>query len=73
MLPHEEFLSHRAARHRTTHQSEATSSCVPWWSAQPLDRFGQRARDLLDNWAAARAKFVKVFPTEYQRALGGNL
>ena len=30
----------------------------------------KRARDLLDNWAAARAKFVKVFPTEYQRALG---
>lgn len=30
----------------------------------------KRARDLLDNWAAARAKFVKVFPSEYQRALG---
>ena len=29
-----------------------------------------RARELLDNWAAARAKFVKVFPTEYKRALG---
>ena len=23
----------------------------------------------LDNWAASRAKFVKVFPTEYKRAL----
>jgi glutamate synthase domain-containing protein 3 len=30
----------------------------------------QRARDLLDNWAEARAKFVKVFPHEYRRALG---
>ena len=30
----------------------------------------KRARDLLDNWAEARAKFVKVFPTEYKRALG---
>ena len=30
----------------------------------------KRARDLLDNWAAARAKFVKVFPNEYKRALG---
>jgi len=29
----------------------------------------KRARELLDNWDAARAKFVKVFPKEYQRAL----
>ena len=29
----------------------------------------QRARDLLDHWAASRAKFVKVFPNEYRRAL----
>jgi glutamate synthase (NADPH/NADH) large chain len=28
-----------------------------------------RARNLLDDWAAARAKFVKVFPTDYKRAL----
>ena len=30
----------------------------------------QRARELLDNWAQARLKFVKVFPNEYKRALG---
>jgi glutamate synthase (NADPH/NADH) large chain len=30
----------------------------------------RRARELLDNWDAARAKFVKVFPHEYKRALG---
>ncbi len=30
----------------------------------------RRARELLDNWAEARAKFVKVFPNEYKRALG---
>jgi len=30
----------------------------------------QRARELLDNWATARGKFVKVFPSEYKRALG---
>jgi glutamate synthase (NADPH/NADH) large chain/glutamate synthase (ferredoxin) len=24
----------------------------------------------LDNWDTARAKFVKVFPNEYKRALG---
>ena len=29
-----------------------------------------RARTLLDDWSNARAKFVKVFPTEYKRALG---
>jgi glutamate synthase (NADPH/NADH) large chain len=28
-----------------------------------------RARNLLDDWAAARARFVKVFPTDYKRAL----
>jgi glutamate synthase (NADPH/NADH) large chain len=28
-----------------------------------------RARNLLDDWANARSKFVKVFPTEYKRAL----
>ena len=30
----------------------------------------KRARELLDNWEVARAKFVKVFPSEYKRALG---
>ncbi|MES2832383.1 MAG: glutamate synthase-related protein [Pseudomonadota bacterium] len=28
-----------------------------------------RARQLLDNWTNARSRFVKVFPTEYKRAL----
>ena len=28
-----------------------------------------RARALLDEWSTARGKFVKVFPTEYKRAL----
>jgi glutamate synthase domain-containing protein 3 len=30
----------------------------------------QRARDILDHWAESRAKFIKVFPNEYRRALG---
>ena len=30
----------------------------------------KRARALLDNWNEARARFVKVFPNEYKRALG---
>jgi glutamate synthase domain-containing protein 3 len=25
---------------------------------------------MLDNWADTRSKFVKVFPSEYKRALG---
>ena len=29
-----------------------------------------RAREILDNWSEQRSKFVKVFPTEYKRALG---
>ncbi len=29
----------------------------------------RRARELLDNWDTTRAKFVKVFPSEYKRAL----
>ena len=29
----------------------------------------KRARELLDQWDSARAKFVKVFPLEYRRAL----
>jgi glutamate synthase (NADPH/NADH) large chain len=29
-----------------------------------------RAREVLDHWADSRAKFVKVFPTEFKRALG---
>jgi len=29
----------------------------------------RRARELLDDWATARTKFVKVFPNEYKRAL----
>jgi glutamate synthase (NADPH/NADH) large chain len=29
-----------------------------------------RAREILDHWAASRAKFVKVVPLEYKRVLG---
>jgi glutamate synthase (NADPH) large chain len=28
-----------------------------------------RAREILDDWAQARGKFIKVFPSEYRRAL----
>ncbi|OZA86378.1 MAG: hypothetical protein B7X56_05180, partial [Burkholderiales bacterium 34-67-9] len=29
-----------------------------------------KARQILDHWADSRSRFVKVMPTEYQRALG---
>jgi glutamate synthase (NADPH/NADH) large chain len=29
-----------------------------------------RAREILSDWASQRARFVKVFPNEYRRALG---
>jgi glutamate synthase (NADPH/NADH) large chain len=29
-----------------------------------------RAKDVLENWTVYRGKFVKVFPSEYRRALG---
>jgi len=29
-----------------------------------------RARHILDHWEESRARFVKVFPNEYRRALG---
>jgi glutamate synthase (NADPH/NADH) large chain len=30
----------------------------------------QKAREILDDWDKSRARFVKVFPHEYRRALG---
>ena len=32
----------------------------------------RRAREILADWAKHRARFVKVFPKEYRRALGEN-
>jgi glutamate synthase (NADPH/NADH) large chain len=29
-----------------------------------------RARNILDDWSTERTRFIKVFPTEYKRALG---
>ena len=30
----------------------------------------KRAQQILDEWSEYRARFVKVFPKEYRRALG---
>lgn len=32
-----------------------------------------RAKELLDNWQVSRARFVKIFPLEYRRALQAGL
>jgi glutamate synthase (NADPH/NADH) large chain len=32
----------------------------------------RRAKEILADWAKVRAKFVKVFPKEYRRALTEN-
>ena len=69
VLPHEEFLATvpRGIWHHDQSDDQQLRALV---EAHSRWTGSQRARDLLDNWGAARAKFVKVFPTEYQRALG---
>ncbi|MBV8250684.1 MAG: glutamate synthase subunit alpha, partial [Comamonas sp.] len=69
VLPHDEFVSRvdPGVWHRGQSDDQQLRNLV---EAHSRWTGSKRARDLLDNWAAARAKFVKVFPTEYQRALG---
>jgi glutamate synthase (NADPH/NADH) large chain/glutamate synthase (ferredoxin) len=53
------------------HQGQTDEAQLKQLLADHLQWTGsRRARELLDDWASARAKFVKVFPTEYKRALG---
>jgi glutamate synthase (NADPH) large chain len=69
VLPHEEFTASvaRGIWHNDQSDDQQLRALV---EAHSRWTGSKRARDLLDNWGAARAKFVKVFPTEYQRALG---
>lgn len=69
VLPHDEFVASmpRGAWHNDQSDEQQLRALI---EAHSRWTGSKRARDLLDNWAAARAKFVKVFPTEYQRALG---
>ena len=69
VLPHDEFVSRvdPAIWHRGRSDDEQLRALL---EAHSRWTGSTRARELLDNWAAARAKFVKVFPAEYQRALG---
>lgn len=69
VLPHDEFVASvpRGVWHSDQSDEQQLRALI---EAHSRWTGSKRARDLLDNWAAARAKFVKVFPTEYQRALG---
>ena len=69
VLPHDEFVASvpRGGWHNDQSDEQQLRALI---EAHSRWTGSKRARDLLDNWAAARAKFVKVFPTEYQRALG---
>jgi len=74
LLPaHEQEASQdRAIWHRVASASEAqTDEVILKKLIEDHHRWtgSQRARDILDHWADSRAKFVKVFPKEYRRAL----
>ncbi|MET0203373.1 MAG: glutamate synthase-related protein, partial [Casimicrobiaceae bacterium] len=55
---------------RLMHRDRADEALVRELTEQHLRYTGSTlALELLDNWATARKKFVKVFPLEYKRAL----
>ena len=68
IVPHDEQqASHLRA---TWHQGQSDESLLKRLLEEHNRYTGsKRARDLLDHWAVSRSKFVKVFPTEYKRAL----
>ena len=48
-----------------------TSDELRYWIARHAEETGSpQANRVLENWDAAVARFVKVFPREYQRVLG---
>jgi glutamate synthase domain-containing protein 3 len=52
------------------HRAETDESQLKRMIEQHAEVSGsQRAKDLLANWTTACAKFIKVFPHEYRRAL----
>jgi glutamate synthase (NADPH/NADH) large chain len=62
----------RGARHATVRggESQADEAILRGLIERHFKYTGStRARALLDDWSNARARFVKVFPTEYKRAL----
>jgi len=59
-----------AGKGRLAHRDRADEAIVRELIDQHLRYTGSTlALELVDNWEAARKKFVKVFPAEYKRAL----
>ena len=74
VLSHSEYEAkvERAAWHRQTRGSEVqTDEAILRGLIEKHFKYtgSSRARALLDDWANARGRFVKVFPVEYRRAL----
>ncbi|HSV80896.1 MAG TPA: glutamate synthase-related protein [Ramlibacter sp.] len=61
----------QAAGSRTRLHRDSTDEALVRRLLEDHNRWtgSRRARELLDDWATARQKFVKVFPNEYKRAL----
>ncbi|MFG6446893.1 glutamate synthase-related protein [Roseateles sp. BYS180W] len=69
----QEALQDRSTWHRLSPQAEALSDeAIVKKLVEDHHRWtgSTRARHILDHWAESRARFVKVFPHEYRRALG---
>ena len=70
--PDQEAKGERALWHRTAPGAEGQSdeAILKGLLERHFKYTGStRARNLLDAWAVGRSKFVKVFPSEYKRAL----
>jgi len=61
----------KAANARTRLHQDQTDEALLKKLLEDHNRWtgSRRARELLDNWATSRQKFLKVFPNEYKRAL----
>ncbi len=69
VLPREEQTTHAAGLHAGETDEALLKKLIEdhhRWTGS------LRARELLDHWAASRAKFVKVFPHEYKRVLAAR-
>ncbi|MES2187656.1 MAG: glutamate synthase-related protein [Pseudomonadota bacterium] len=60
-----------ATVHPNTWHNEQTDEAILRKLLEEHNRWtgSKRARELLDHWPVSRTKFVKVFPTEYKRAM----
>jgi glutamate synthase (NADPH/NADH) large chain len=71
VLPREEQESARASWHQVAGKADTDEVILKGLIEAHHKWTGSlRARHLLDHWADSRAKFVKVMPHEYKRALG---